>query len=166
MKSKYCFKKSDSMHLKGIFYPSFYSYPIFLTILIEYFNGMRIWIRILKLKIKALWSSYNMGLTEPILVARKPRWNSFLLHVEYYLHLGSKLKALPEPIPKDINSIRATRKNREDDKLVCRGHIMNTLSDWLYDSLSFSLFDHLFFLFLTLPSSLSLSCFLFFSFYI
>ena len=33
----------------------------------------------------------------------------------------------------DTNEIKAQRKKREEDELICRGHILNTLSDRLYD---------------------------------
>ena len=33
----------------------------------------------------------------------------------------------------DIDEIKAQRKKRKEDELICRGHILNTLSDHLYD---------------------------------
>ena len=33
----------------------------------------------------------------------------------------------------DTDAIKAQRKKRKEDKLICSGHILNTLSDHLYD---------------------------------
>ena len=44
------------------------------------------------------------------------------------------LNLIPFPIMKDedTNEINAQRKKQEEDELICRGHIFNTLSDHLY----------------------------------
>ncbi|XP_024029726.1 uncharacterized protein LOC112094034 [Morus notabilis] len=47
--------------------------------------------------------------------------------------LDLKLEPLPEPKGDDFKELKATRKKREDDEVMCRGHILNTLSDRLYD---------------------------------
>ncbi|KAL5559455.1 hypothetical protein UlMin_035666 [Ulmus minor] len=47
--------------------------------------------------------------------------------------LDPDLPPLPEPIDEDTNEVKATRKQMEDDELICRGHILNALSDKLYD---------------------------------
>ena len=39
----------------------------------------------------------------------------------------------PTTSDEDTNEIKAQRKKWEEDKLICRGHILNTLSDRLYD---------------------------------
>ena len=39
----------------------------------------------------------------------------------------------PPTSDEDTNEIKAQRKKREEDELICRGHILNTLSDRLYD---------------------------------
>ena len=39
----------------------------------------------------------------------------------------------PTVSDEDIDEIKAQRKKRKEDELICRGHILNTLSDHLYD---------------------------------
>ena len=39
----------------------------------------------------------------------------------------------PHARDEDTNEIKAQRKKREEDELICRGHNLNTLSDRLYD---------------------------------
>ena len=43
------------------------------------------------------------------------------------------MKSLPEPSDDDTDQIIAHRKKRKDDELLCRGYILNNLSDRLYD---------------------------------
>ena len=45
------------------------------------------------------------------------------------------LNLMPFPTGSDegTDEIEAQRKKREQDELICRGHILNTLSDLLYD---------------------------------
>jgi hypothetical protein len=47
--------------------------------------------------------------------------------------LDPNLSKLPEPTDNDSDQLKAERKKREEDEVVCRGHILNTLSDRLYD---------------------------------
>ena len=47
--------------------------------------------------------------------------------------LDPNLSKLPEPIDNDSDQLKAERKKREEDEVVCRGHILNTLSNLLYD---------------------------------
>ncbi|KAL5583306.1 hypothetical protein UlMin_015748 [Ulmus minor] len=47
--------------------------------------------------------------------------------------LDPDLPPLPEPTNEDTEKVKATRKQREYDELICRGHILNVLSDRLYD---------------------------------
>uniref|UniRef100_A0A2N9I2T5 Uncharacterized protein n=1 Tax=Fagus sylvatica TaxID=28930 RepID=A0A2N9I2T5_FAGSY len=47
--------------------------------------------------------------------------------------LDPNLSKLPEPTDNDSDQLKAQRKKREEDEVVCRGHILNTLSDRLYD---------------------------------
>ena len=47
--------------------------------------------------------------------------------------LDPDLPPLPEPIDEDTEKVKATRKQREYDELICREHILNVLSDRLYD---------------------------------
>ena len=65
------------------------------------------------------------------------RWKDkmcFMLTVLNVIYvLDSKLKHIREPSDKDTNKIIVNRKKHEEDELVCRGHILGTLSDHLYD---------------------------------
>ena len=47
--------------------------------------------------------------------------------------LDPTLPDLPAPTPEDNEQLMANRKKRENDELLCRGHILNNLSDRLYD---------------------------------
>ena len=47
--------------------------------------------------------------------------------------LDSNLMPFPTTSNEDIDEIKAQRKKWEKDELICRGHILNTLSDRLYD---------------------------------
>ncbi|XP_024022075.1 disease resistance protein RPP5-like [Morus notabilis] len=47
--------------------------------------------------------------------------------------LDPKLEPLPEPKEDDSEELKTARKKRGDDEIMCRGHILNTLSDRLYD---------------------------------
>ncbi|XP_050875743.1 uncharacterized protein LOC127079406 [Lathyrus oleraceus] len=53
------------------------------------------------------------------------------LKIQYVL--DPDLEAIPEPTENDIDEVKKERKKRKEDKLFCRGHILNTLSDRLYD---------------------------------
>jgi len=65
------------------------------------------------------------------------RWQDkmkFLLTaLKIFYVLDPNLNPLSEPTPEDTDAIKASRKKREEDELICRGHILNTLSDQLYD---------------------------------
>jgi hypothetical protein len=65
------------------------------------------------------------------------RWQDkmkFLLTaLKIFYVLDPSLNSLPDPTPEDTDAVKAERKKREEDELVCRGHILNTLSDRLYD---------------------------------
>ena len=54
-----------------------------------------------------------------------------LLKLFYVLDLN--LMPFLTTTDEDIDEIKAQRKKQEEDKLICRGHILNTLSDHLYD---------------------------------
>jgi hypothetical protein len=47
--------------------------------------------------------------------------------------LDPDLPKLGEPEPDEDAHTKAEHKKREEDEVVCRGHILNTLSDRLYD---------------------------------
>ncbi|XP_022851417.1 uncharacterized protein LOC111373164 [Olea europaea var. sylvestris] len=65
------------------------------------------------------------------------RWQDklkFLLTaLKIFYVLGSKLEPIPDATDKDTEEIRIEMKKREEDELICRGHILNALSDRLYD---------------------------------
>ena len=65
------------------------------------------------------------------------RWQDkmkFLLTaLKIFYVLDPNLSAIPAPTPEDSDAVKAERKKCEDDELVCRGHILNSLSDRLYD---------------------------------
>ena len=47
--------------------------------------------------------------------------------------LDPELEAIPEPSDNDSEEQKVERKKRQEDELICRGHILNALSDRLYD---------------------------------
>ena len=58
----------------------------------------------------------------------------FLLTALKICHiLDLALAPLPEPKEDDTAEIVAKMKKREEDELICRGHILNALSNRLYD---------------------------------
>ncbi|RVW29758.1 Retrovirus-related Pol polyprotein from transposon TNT 1-94 [Vitis vinifera] len=65
------------------------------------------------------------------------RWQDnvrFLLTaLKIFYILDPTLALLPEPKENDTPQVVAARKKREEDELICRGHILNALSDRLYD---------------------------------
>ncbi|RVW29768.1 Retrovirus-related Pol polyprotein from transposon TNT 1-94 [Vitis vinifera] len=65
------------------------------------------------------------------------RWQDnvrFLLTaLKIFYILDPTLALLPEPKENDTPQVVAARKKREEDELICRGHILNALSDKLYD---------------------------------
>ena len=69
------------------------------------------------------------------------RWKGkllFLLTVPKVAYvLNPKLEPFSEPKEDDTEIVKATRKRLEDDEWMCRGHILNTLSDMLYDLYNF-----------------------------
>ena len=54
-----------------------------------------------------------------------------VLKVAYVL--DPKLEPFSEPREDDTKVVKAARKHRKDDELMCGGHILNTLSNRLYD---------------------------------
>uniref|UniRef100_A0A2N9I6E8 CCHC-type domain-containing protein n=1 Tax=Fagus sylvatica TaxID=28930 RepID=A0A2N9I6E8_FAGSY len=65
------------------------------------------------------------------------RWQDkmkFLLTaLKIFYVLDPNLQPIPNPTPEDTEQLKEQRIKREEDELVCRGYILNTLSDWLYD---------------------------------
>ena len=47
--------------------------------------------------------------------------------------LDPNLSKLPERTDEDTDQVQGERKKHEEDEVVCRGYILNTLSDCLYD---------------------------------
>ena len=47
--------------------------------------------------------------------------------------LDPNLSKLPTPTDEDTEQVKVEHKKREEDEVVCRGHILNTLSNRLYD---------------------------------
>ncbi|XP_022846350.1 uncharacterized protein LOC111369098 [Olea europaea var. sylvestris] len=65
------------------------------------------------------------------------RWQDklkFLLTaLKIFYILDPELTPLPEPTNGETEAVRAERQKRQEDELICRGHILNALSDRLYD---------------------------------
>uniref|UniRef100_A0A2N9HGJ4 Uncharacterized protein n=1 Tax=Fagus sylvatica TaxID=28930 RepID=A0A2N9HGJ4_FAGSY len=56
-----------------------------------------------------------------------------LTALKIFYVLEPNLQPIPDPTPEDTEQLKQQRIKREEDELVCRGHILNTLSDRLYD---------------------------------
>ena len=56
-----------------------------------------------------------------------------LTALKIFYILDPTLAPLSEPKENDTPQVVVARKKREEDELICRGHILNTLSDRLYD---------------------------------
>ena len=67
------------------------------------------------------------------LVRWKDKKMFLLTTLKIYYILDPNLPGIPEPKPEDNDELKADRKKREEDELLCRGHIFNNLSDCLYD---------------------------------
>ena len=65
------------------------------------------------------------------------RWQDKIMFLLTTLKIAYVLDPDVEPIPAPANNdtaeLIAKRKKREEDEVVCSGHILNTLSDRLYD---------------------------------
>ena len=65
------------------------------------------------------------------------RWHDklkFLLTaLKIFYVLDLELAVIPEPTEEDTEERRAERKKWQEDELICRRHILNALSDRLYD---------------------------------
>ncbi|KAK3042995.1 hypothetical protein RJ639_000972 [Escallonia herrerae] len=58
--------------------------------------------------------------------------------IVFNMFLDPNLPPLPETTDNDSDETKAARKKREDDELVCKGHILNALSNHLYDQFTSS----------------------------
>ena len=56
-----------------------------------------------------------------------------LTALKIFFVLDPNLWPIPDPTPQDTEQLKQQRIKREEDELVFRGHILNTLSDRLYD---------------------------------
>ena len=56
-----------------------------------------------------------------------------LIALKIFYVLDPNLQPIPNPAPEDTEQLKEQRIKREEDELVCKGHILNTLSDRLYD---------------------------------
>ena len=63
----------------------------------------------------------------------KDKMKFLLTTLKIFYVLDPNLMHFPTASNEDTNEIKAQRKKWEEDKLICRGHILNTLSDRLYD---------------------------------
>ncbi|KAL5537437.1 hypothetical protein UlMin_045733 [Ulmus minor] len=70
---------------------------------------------------------------DQISLAGQKKLHFLLTALKIIYILDPDLPPLPEPTDEDTDEVKATRKQREDDELICRGHILNALSDRLYD---------------------------------
>ncbi|XP_071920799.1 uncharacterized protein [Coffea arabica] len=65
------------------------------------------------------------------------RWKDkmmfFLTALKIAYVLDPSLPEIPEPKDGDSDEVKVQHRKRAEDELLCRGHIMNTLSDRLYD---------------------------------
>ncbi|XP_027170587.1 uncharacterized protein LOC113770572 [Coffea eugenioides] len=57
----------------------------------------------------------------------------FLTTLKIAYVLDPSLPEIPAPKDDDSDEVKAQHKKREEDELLCKGHIMNTLSDRLHD---------------------------------
>ena len=63
----------------------------------------------------------------------KDKMKFLLTALKLFYVMDPNLMPFPTASDEDIVEIKAQRKRQEEDELICRGHILNTLSDLLYD---------------------------------
>ena len=63
----------------------------------------------------------------------KDKLKFLLTALKIYYVLDPNLTPITPPTNEDTETMIALRKKREEDEIVCRGHILNALSDRLYD---------------------------------
>ena len=63
----------------------------------------------------------------------KDKMKFLLTTLKFFYVLDSNLMHFLTVSDEDTDEIKAQRKKWEEDELICRGHILNTLSDRLYD---------------------------------
>ena len=57
----------------------------------------------------------------------------FLTALKVVYMLDPNLQPIPQPKDGDFEELKAQRRKHEDDEVLCVGHVMDTLSDRLYD---------------------------------
>ena len=63
----------------------------------------------------------------------KDKMKFLLTALKLFYVMDPNLMPFPTASDEAIDEIKAQRKRHEEDELICRGHIPNTLSDRLYD---------------------------------
>ena len=63
----------------------------------------------------------------------KDKMKFLLTALRLFYVLDQNLIPFPTASDEDTDEIKAQRKKREEDELICRGHILNNLSNHLYD---------------------------------
>ena len=63
----------------------------------------------------------------------KDKMKFLLIALKLFYVLDPNLMPFPTASDEDVDDIKAQRKKREEDELICRRHILNTLSNHLYD---------------------------------
>ena len=63
----------------------------------------------------------------------KDKMKFLLTALKLFYVMDPNLMSFPTASDEAIDEIKAQRKRHEEDELICRGHILNTLSDRLYD---------------------------------
>ena len=63
----------------------------------------------------------------------KDKMKFLLTALKLFYVLDPNLMPFPTTSDEETDEIKAQRKKREEDELICRWHILNTLSDRLYD---------------------------------
>ena len=63
----------------------------------------------------------------------KDKMKFLLTALKLFYVMDPNLMPFPTASDEATDEIKAQRKRHEEDELICRGHILNTLSDRLYD---------------------------------
>ena len=63
----------------------------------------------------------------------KDKMKFLLTALKLFYVLDPNLMPFPTTSDEETDEIKAQRKKREEDELICKGHILNTLSNRLYD---------------------------------
>ena len=63
----------------------------------------------------------------------KDKKKFLLIALKLFYVLDPNLMLFPTASDEDTDEIQAQRKKQEEDESICRGNILNTLSDRLYD---------------------------------